>query len=123
VLYALLVFLIGFVLGTVRVALLAPTLGETAAVGLETPVMLAASWFVCRWCVARLDVPRTVPLRSVMGAVAFAALMAAEFTLAGLVFGRSVGAQLSAYASIPGATGFTAQIVFATFPVVQVWRR
>jgi hypothetical protein len=58
--YALIVFLIGFIFGTLRVLLLAPRFGETAAVILETPVMLAASWFVCRWCVGRVDVPRTV---------------------------------------------------------------
>jgi hypothetical protein len=33
-----------------RVLLIAPRLGETAAVFLETPLILAASWFVCRWC-------------------------------------------------------------------------
>jgi hypothetical protein len=69
-LYALVVFLIGFIFGTVRVLLLAPRLGEIPAVVLETPVMLAASWFVCRWCVNWLNVPRAVPTRSVMGAVA-----------------------------------------------------
>jgi hypothetical protein len=76
-------------IGTLRVPLLAPRLGQTTAVILETPVMLIASWFVCRWCVDRVDVPRTVPVRSVMGVVAFAVLMAAEFGLALLLFGRS----------------------------------
>jgi hypothetical protein len=68
--FTIIVFLIGFIFGSIRVLLLAPRLGETGAVVLETPVMLAASWFVSRWCVDRLDVPRTVPARSVMGAVA-----------------------------------------------------
>src|SRR5260370_35001024 len=58
--YAIIVFLIGFILGTIRVLLLAPRLGETIAVIVEAPVILAASWFVCRWCVDRLDVRRTV---------------------------------------------------------------
>ncbi len=48
VLYALSVFLIGLILGTIRVLLLVPRLGEKAAVTLETAMMLAASWFVCR---------------------------------------------------------------------------
>ena len=122
-LYALIVFLIGFSFGTIRVLLLAPRLGETAAVILETPVMLTASWVVCRWCVDRVDVPRTVPVRSAMGAVAFVVLMAAEFGFGGLVFGRSLDEQLAGYASVPGAIGLAAQIVFATFPIVQVWRR
>jgi hypothetical protein len=29
----------------------------------------------------------------------------------------------ASYASVPGAIGLAAQIVFATFPIVQVWRR
>jgi hypothetical protein len=72
--------------------------------------------------VDRLDVPRTVPTRSAMGVVAFVVLMAAEFGLGRLMFGRPVGEQLTAYGSAHGAIGL-AQIVFATFPVVQVWRR
>jgi hypothetical protein len=71
VIYALIVFLIGFIFGTVRVLLLIPQVGETVAVSLEAPLMLAASWFVCRWCVDRLEVPRTVGARAVMGVVAF----------------------------------------------------
>ena len=60
-LYAIRVFLIGFIFGTIRVLLLDPHLGETIAVIIEAPMILAASWFVCRWCVDRLDVRRTVP--------------------------------------------------------------
>jgi hypothetical protein len=50
-LYAIVVFSIGFILGTIRILLLAPRLGETAAVIVEVPIILAASWPVCRWCV------------------------------------------------------------------------
>lgn len=123
VLYALIVFLIGFIFGTTRVLLLAPRLGETGAVSLEAPIMLVASWFVCHSCVDRLDVPRTVAARSIMGAVAFMVLMLAEICLAAFVFGRSVAEHIASYGSVPGAIGLAAQIVFATFPVVQVWRR
>ena len=57
--------------------------------------MLAASWFVCRWCVHRLDVGRTVPTRSSMGLFAFLVLMSVEVRL-GAVFGRSLADQLAA---------------------------
>ncbi len=70
-LYALTVFLAGFVLGTFRVLLVAPHFGETIAVILEAPLMLMASWYVCRWCVRGLGVrprsrrdPRWAPSRS-----------------------------------------------------------
>jgi hypothetical protein len=40
VLYALAAFLIGFVIGAIRVTLIVPRLGETAAVCLEAPICL-----------------------------------------------------------------------------------
>jgi hypothetical protein len=120
-LYAITVFLIGFIFGTIRVLLLLPRLGETTAVILEAPVILAASWFVCRWCVDRLHVRRTIPVRSLMGFVAFLVLMAAEVGL-GALLGRSLVDQLTAYKSPPGAIGLGAQMIFAVFPIIQVFR-
>jgi hypothetical protein len=111
-LYAIIVFLGGFILGTIRVLLLIPRLGETTAVILEAPVMLAAGWFVCRWCVDRLDVRPMVPARSLMGLVGFLVLMSDEFRL-GALFGRSLVNQLPAYRSLPGAIGLAAQVIFA----------
>src|SRR5215831_5373235 len=87
-LYAIIVFVIGFILGTIRVLLVVPRLGETTAVVIEAPIMLAASWFVCRWCVDRLDVRRTVPARSMIGLVAFLVLMSAEFGLCAVLADR-----------------------------------
>jgi hypothetical protein len=121
--YAIVVFLIGFGLGTFRVLLLIPQVGETVAVSLETPLMLAASWFVCLWCVDLLDVPRRVGARAVMGVVALAVLISVEVCLAVLAFGRSTTEHLASYTSVAGAIGLAAQILFATFPVVQFWRR
>jgi hypothetical protein len=54
--HAIIVFLIGFILGIIRILLLVPRLGETTAVLIEAPMILGASWLVCRWCVDRLDV-------------------------------------------------------------------
>jgi hypothetical protein len=111
-LYAIIVFLIGFILGTIRVLLVAPRLGETTAVIIEAPIMLAVSWF-------GLDVRRTVAARSLMGLVAFMVLMSAEVGL-GAVLGRSLADQLAAYKSPSGAIGLIAQVIFAMFPVIQV---
>ena len=122
VIYALIVFLIGLIFGTVRVLLLIPQVGETVAVSLETPLMLAASWFLCRWCVDLLDVPLRVGARAVMGVVAFTVLMLAEFGLSALVFGRSEAEFAASYASVSGAIGLVAQIIFAIFPAAQIWR-
>jgi hypothetical protein len=97
--------------------------GETTAVIVEAPIMLTASWFDCRWCVNRLDVRRTVAARSWMGLVAFLVLMSAEVGLGAVVFGRSLGDQFAAYGSAAGAIGLAAQVIFATLPVIRVWRQ
>ena len=57
-----------------------------------------------------------------MGLVAFLVLMSAEVGL-GAVFGRSLGDQLASYGSLSGAIGLAAQVIFAMFPVIQVWQR
>jgi hypothetical protein len=121
-LYAIVVFLIGFFFGSIRILVVVPRLGETIAVIIEAPIMLAMSWFVCRWCVERLSVRRTVPPRLLVGVVAFLVLMSAEFGL-GAALGRSLVDQVAAYGSLAGAIGLAAQVIFATFPVIQVrWR-
>lgn len=48
-----LIFALGFAVGTVRVLADVPSLGETGAVVLELPIMLAASWLVCGWLIGR----------------------------------------------------------------------
>ena len=55
--YAVSVFVVGFALGTLRVLVVAPRLGDTVAVTLEAPVMLLASWEFSRRLIKRFDVP------------------------------------------------------------------
>ena len=54
-LYALTVFVVGFVLGAIRLLLLVPRLGETVAVSFEMQFMLAASWNLSRWSAKKHD--------------------------------------------------------------------
>jgi len=58
-----------------------------------------------------------------MGVVAFVVLMAAEFGLTAVAFGRSPAEYLVSYGPMSGAIGLAAQVAFAVIPVVQVWRR
>jgi len=57
-----------------------------------------------------------------MGMVAFLVLMLAEFGL-GAVLGRSLVDQVATYRSLAGAIRLAARVIFAMFPVIQVWRR
>jgi hypothetical protein len=117
--YAILTFAVGFALGTVRVLLVVPRMGPTVAVFLEVPVILAASWWISRLCIARFKVSRAVAARLVMGVVAFLVLMLAEVTLSALLFGRSVTGYLASLTTPAGAIGLAAQLAFAGLPLIQ----
>ncbi len=117
--YFAVVFAIGFALGVVRVLITGPKLGETAAVLLEVPVILTASWFVARWCVARFAVGSDAAERLTMGFVAFCLTMLAEMAMAVLLFGRSVPEHIATYSHSLGLVGLMAQFLFALLPCVQ----
>jgi hypothetical protein len=110
------VFALAFVIGALRVTWLAPRIGETGAVLIEVPVILAASWFAARWAVRRFAIA-SAGQAVAMGALAFALLMASEALLA-LVIGAGVAAWLAGMASTAGAIGLAGQVAFAVMPVV-----
>ena len=115
--YFVLVFIIGFGLGTIRVLFVIPRVGEFVAVMLELPVMLAGAWLVCGWLIARWQVPDRPAARAAMGAMAFALLMVAELARAVLVFGRTPAQHFAAYGDAAGGLGLAGQIVFALLPL------
>jgi hypothetical protein len=119
--YFIIVFAIGFVLGVVRTALLAvyPEVDRLTAVLVETPIILIASWFVCRSVVRRMKVSAHVLLRLTMGAVAFSLLLLAEAML-GLVFsGRPLVEHWTLYREPSYLAGLLGQILFALAPLVR----
>ncbi len=120
-LYFAAVFALGFLLGTIRVMALVPNLGEAAAVLLELPVMLAASWFLCGLVLSRIPVKPSPALRLLMGAVAFLLLMTAELVL-GLLMGNSLQGWLAGFSTLAGALGLSAQVLYALFPFWQTGR-
>lgn len=116
--YWALVFAAGFALGTLRVLLLAPRLGETAAVAAELPVMLALSWYAAGAVPRRRPLPPGGP-RLAMGALAFTLLLGAEAALGILAFGQAPAAWAAALATPPGALGLGGQALFALIPWLQ----
>jgi hypothetical protein len=119
--YFALVFAIGFLLGTLRVLVLSPRIGDALAVLAELPVILAASWIACGWLISRFAVPTGLASRAVMGGVAFCLLMVAEIGVSVLGFERSISDHLASYQRTAGLLGFTGQIAFALFPMIQSW--
>ena len=119
-LYFALVFAAGFVLGAIRTFLLTPVLGETFALLVELPAMLAISWMVSRDTISRLGVPREVRTGLAMGAVAFLLIITADALVDRLLAGRGFAEHFRAYEVAPGVLGLGGQILFALFPVLQM---
>ncbi|MDB5673995.1 MAG: putative rane protein [Sphingomonas bacterium] len=117
--YFVIVFGLGFALGALRVLVIIPHIGETAAVLLELPVMLAASWVAAGWCVRHFAVPVDVPARLAVGVLAFALVMVAELALAVLLFGQSPAQHVETYRHFAGVAGLAAQLAYALFPVLR----
>ncbi len=121
--YAAIAFAAGFALGVLRVTLIAPRLGETAAVLTELPIMLMLSWLACRWIIARWNVPATLSARATMGGLALALLLAADTMLGTLGLGRTLAEHLASYQNLPERLGLAAQVLFGLFPLLMHPRR
>lgn len=119
IVYTLGVFVFGFVLGTIRVTLVAPRLGDLMAVILEAPIVLAMSWRMSLWCSRRFNVSRDFRVRALMGTVAFLVLMLLELGVAVLVFAEILDYYFAKFVSAPGVVGLAMQVCFAVIRWAQ----
>ncbi len=120
IVYFLIAFATGFALGTLRTLVIAPAIGELAAVVIELPVMMAVSWLACGFVLRRFAVAPAVRDRLVVGMVAFVLLLAAEAGVSVLLAGRTLGEHFALYKLAPAYLGLIAQIAFALFPVYRL---
>lgn len=111
--YFLAVFSLGFALGTVRVLIIAPKIGEWSAVCLEVPIMLFFSWKMCRYLMKNASVQPWI-----MGSSAFCYLMIAEFLLSCWIFDRPVIQFFTHYQTRAGLLGLASQILFGAMPLI-----
>lgn len=118
-----LVFCAGFALGMLRVIVVAPRIGELDAVLVELPLMLALSWFACRWAIARFGVASEMQMRAAMGASALLLLLAAETMVGMMGMGRDLASQLATYRTTTAQLGLAAQLLFGAMPLLMLRRR
>jgi hypothetical protein len=111
------VFMVGFVLGTIRTLVLVPRLGEFGAVAAELPVILAAAWVICGRLLRNRKLTRSEAAGT--GAVAFVLLMLAEAALSVVLSGRTVTGHLVLYGEPAHLLGLAGQIAFAFFPLMR----
>jgi hypothetical protein len=118
-LYFLLVFGAGFVLGPLRILFLVPRVGVRAAELIELPVMLFISWLSAGWLVRRLRVPPSLSLRFVMGILALALLLVAEFSLVLPLRGLTFAEYLATRDPVSGPAYYAALLVMALIPLLS----
>ena len=123
VLYFVAVFGIGFLLGTVRILVLIPRLGELVSTFIELPIILSVAWLVSDFLTHRFNVPSEWRVRLSMGIIAFGLLMAAELGLSVWLFGSTVEGYFAAYQSLPKIIGLAGQAAFALIPLLQTGKR
>jgi hypothetical protein len=121
--YFLALFALGFVLGTIRVLVVAPQIGVLGATLLEVPVMLAAAFFLCRWAVARWQVSPAPSARGAMGLWFLVLLLLFETLVGVTLFGRTLAATWAVLATPAGLIGLTAQGIAALLPLFVGRRR
>jgi len=81
VVYFLLVLGAGFILGTVRVLLMVPSVGDRAAELLEMPLMVLATVLAAWWITQRFPEPSDNARRLVIGGIPLSLMLTAELTV------------------------------------------
>jgi len=116
VLYFLVVFGVGFLLGPIRVFWLEPRLGETVAVLCEAPFLLVAIVLAARWLPTRLRLNTDVGSLAGMGLGALFLQQLADFAVGGFLRGLTPAQQIAHLARPAGLVYVLLLIMFAAMP-------
>jgi hypothetical protein len=120
--YFLVVFAAGLVMGTIRTLWIVPRTGARAAELMEAPIMLVVSFLTARWVVQRLAVPSRLSARLGMGFAALGLMLLAEFSLVLWVRGLSFREYLATRDPVSGTVYYLLLLVFAFMPMLVVRR-
>lgn len=118
VLYFLLVFAAGWVLGPLRELVLMPRFGRTVGLLAEAPLMLIAMVFAARWSLRRPEVPATMGARVTVGLIALALLLAVEAASVRWVRGVGVAEYVTGHDLTDGAITLALFALFAAMPIL-----
>jgi hypothetical protein len=116
--YFVLVFGAGFVLGSIRVPLLVPRLGERLAELIEMPFMFVAIWLSARFIIRRFSLPASVHVRAGAGFLALILLLTAEVGLAVVLQERTLGEYVATRDPVSGSVYLAMLGLFAMMPLI-----
>lgn len=117
-LYFVIVFSVGFMLGTVRVLLLEPRLGPVVAVLCEAPILLVAMIAAALWVPRVLGLARDVRAMASIGLGALVLQQVAEFVLGYALRGLGAAEQLAKFSTPEGLIYLALLAMFAVMPLL-----
>jgi hypothetical protein len=118
VLYSLIVFGVGFILGPVRVLWLEPLIGRTAATLCEAPLILAAMMFAALWVPSKIGMGADTWSLVNMGLMALGILILADVSVGTAIRGITWTAQFAYFATPAGLIYLGLLAVFALMPAL-----
>ena len=118
VIYFLIVFAAGFVLGPIRIRWVVPHFGVRVAELMEAPVMLVVIVLAARWLVQELSLPFTLFMRFGMGFIALGLMLVAEFGLVLRLRSMSIREYLATRDPVSGTVYYLLLLVFAIVPLL-----
>ncbi len=122
ILYFVIVFGAGFVLGPIRILWAAPRFGTRMAELMETPIMFIITFVAAQWIIRRFALPSTPFTRLGMGSVALCLMLVAEFALVLQLRGLSISEYLASRDPVSGTVYYAMLAVFAIMPLLVARR-
>ena len=118
VIYFLLLFALGWILGPIRELWAVPRFGRMTALLVEAIIMLIAMIVAAGWVTLRFDVPRTLGSTIPVGLVALVILAPAEIAGALWVRGQSLQDYAASFVTGPGLISLVLFVLFAVMPTL-----
>ena len=115
-LYFAITYTAGFVFGTLRELFVVPKLGQFAATLIETPAMLAVTYFAAHWVLSWFTTQPAASERLAIGGIGFGLLIAAEVIFSGLLRGWSLAQWIAHLKTADGAISLAMFVLFAFMP-------
>lgn len=117
-LYFVIVFGAGFVLGIIRTLWVVPSVGTRTAELMEMPFMLVVIVLAAKFVIKHYNVTPAPILRLGIGLVAFVMLLATEFTVVLWIRGLSIGEYLATRDPVSASVYYTMLLIFLFMPLL-----
>lgn len=118
IVYFALVLGAGFILGSIRVPLLVPRLGERIAELIELPFMFVVILMAARFITRKFALPDSTSARLGAGFLALCLSLLAEFLLAAALQDRSLGEYIASRDPVSGSVYLAMLALFSLMPLI-----